>query len=186
MITQTLYLICLGKSGKSIQNQFFVMHPKSLRITFVDTETTYNLLEQMKQIGIIANLEVPELYTMLSQISMIKPEIQKRLIGYFLYPYSDEETNLKANKALRLIYRMHSIFSIFRIMNLPELSKTEKEPEWPIVWNDCELSIDEKQIIWEILLMQLGFKTLTEFKNCIIKLNLHYPLHDYFDLLSWR
>jgi hypothetical protein len=181
MITHPLYLACFGKSGENIHNQFLVMNPTTLRIAFVDNniKTICRLLEQKKKITIVANVEVPELHTLLLKISKIKPEIQTQLFGYFLYPYADEETDLKANRILRLLCRLHPIFIKVRIINLPKLSKTEKEPEWPIAWNNCEFGIDEKQIIWEILLMQLGFKTLTEFKNCLSKNNLQYPLHDY-------
>jgi hypothetical protein len=181
MKNNRLSIICLGTSGKKIQKEFLLMNPENIGITFIDGNSDV-IADIGKchdvQVAIIANLEDPDLHPIILQIQKSNIEHENRLIGYFLYPHnSNLEVKVESNRTLRMLNRLVATkFVIYQVMNLPELSSSEKEPVWPIVWADNQLNIDEKQIIWELLLFQLRIKNLTDFKKRINALKLNYPL----------
>lgn len=181
MKNNQLSIICIGTSAQKIQNEFLLMNPANIGITFIDGNSdvmAYIGKYHDVQVAIIANLEDPDLHPIISQIQKSDIEHENRLIGYFLYPHnSNLEVKVESNKTLRMLNCLVATkFVIYKVMNLPELSNSEKEPVWPIVWSDKQLNIDEKQIIWELLLFQLRIKNLADFKKRIHALKLDYPL----------
>jgi hypothetical protein len=98
---------------------------------------------------VVSEMNDPEL---LACIKFMKSseEIRPSCVGYFAVNFQTGNSPPKENTG-RLFRLIHEVFPKVRIFTDLDYQEPKAPPQWPLEWADNCLSLEQRQMVWELL-----------------------------------
>jgi hypothetical protein len=98
--------------------------------------------------AVVSEISHPELFTFIKSIES-NAEYRRSCVGYFASNFRTKDVSRKENigKQFRLV---HDTFPHQRTFTDLDFEEPKLIPEWPMEWKNNNLTLEQKQIVWEL------------------------------------
>ena len=136
----------IGSFGRQVEQELRFQLSKQRSLFEILLNLT--LSENKPHSAVVSEMSDPELCSFIKSTES-NEKFRRSCVGYFAVNFRTGDTSCKENIG-RLSRVIHETFPHQRIFTDLDYEEPKALPQWPLVWKNNRLTLEQKQIVWEL------------------------------------